>query len=163
MSLVLNDLQKTFYGKTFHPTRRAELILKGTSLGIIGELKKEILSKFNLKGKAFVFDLDFKELAKSAHIQKKYQPIPKYPPVIEDLSFVLQSKTYIGEIIKTIKEISPIIRNVDLIDSFESNQTLRIIYQDKTKTLTDQEIQRLREKIIKTVDEKFKAKIKTKS
>jgi phenylalanyl-tRNA synthetase beta chain len=154
------NLQKTFYGKTFSGTKMAELILKNNSLGIFGEIKTEILSRFGLKGKFFIFDLDFKELVKAASDQKKYQSIPKYPPVIEDFSFILPSKTYLGEIIKAIKGINLIIKSVDLIDSFENTRTVRVVYQDKNKTLNDQEVEKLREKIIKIAEEKFKAKIK---
>lgn len=157
------NLQKTFYGKTFNGAKLAEIILKNSSLGIFGEIKKEVLIRFGLKRKAFIFDLDFKELIKAASSQKKYQPIPKYPPVIEDFSFVLPPKTYLGEIIKTIKEIDLTVKSVDLIDSFENTRTLRIVYQDKNKTLNDQEIEKLRGKIIKKVEEKFKAKIKGKN
>jgi phenylalanyl-tRNA synthetase beta chain len=157
------NLQKTFYGKTFNDARLAELVLKNNSLGIFGEIKKEILARFGIKGKVFIFDLDFKELAKAASNKKEYRPIPKYPPVIEDFSFVLPPKTYLGEIIKTIKGIDLIIKSVDLIDSFEDTRTLRIVYQDKNKTLTDQGVEKIREKIIKTVEEKFKAKIKGKN
>jgi len=156
------NLQKTFYGKTFNGAKLAEIILKNNSLGIFGEIKKEILTRFGLKGKVFIFDLDFKELTKYASSQKKYQSIPKYPPVIEDFSFVLPPRTYLGEIITAIKEIDLIIKSADLIDSFEDTRTLRVVYQDKNKTLNDQGVEKLREKIIKTVEEKFKAKIKGK-
>lgn len=146
------QLQKTFYGKIFHPSRRAEIIFKDNSLGIFGQLKKE---------KVFVFDLDFTQIVKESNEIKKYQPIPKYPPIIEDLSFVIPEKTHLGEVMKAISAVSPTIRNVALIDSFKNSRTFRIIYQNINKTLTDNEVEKIREKIIKGLKDKLRVQLKS--
>ena len=157
------ELQKTFYGKIFHDHRRAEVTLGKTSLGIFGEIKKNILERLGVKQRIFVFDFDFNELGKYANHHKRYLPIPKYPPIIEDLSFIVPGKTYVGEIIEMVKTVNPIIQSVDLIDSYEQTRTFRITYQDLNKTLTDKEIEKIRKDVIKKVGEKFKAKLKVKS
>ncbi|PIZ48250.1 hypothetical protein COY29_04110 [Candidatus Woesebacteria bacterium CG_4_10_14_0_2_um_filter_39_14] len=147
------QLQKTFYGKIFHPSRRAEIIFKNNSLGIFGQLKKE---------KVFVFDLDFTQIVKDTNEIKKYQAIPKYPPIIEDLSFVIPEKTYVGEIMKAIKTTSLIIQRVELIDSFEDSRTFRVTYQDTKKTLTDEEVEKIRKSIIDNLKNKLRLKLKGK-
>ena len=147
------QLQKTFYGKIFHPSCRAEINFKGNTLGIFGQIKKDDI---------FVFELDFTQIAKEANEIKKYKPIPKYPPIIEDLSFVVPEKTYVGEIIKIINKTDLIIEKVELIDSFDNNRTFRITYQDSKKTLTDKEVEKIRKKIIENVKKKLKLELKTK-
>ena len=154
------ELQKTFYGKIFHPHRRAEVTLGKNSLGIFGEIKKTLLSKLGIKQRIFIFDLDFKELAKCATDDKKYTPIAKYPPIIEDLSFIVSPKTYVGDIVQLIKSIDLIVQSVELIDTYEQTRTFRITYQDPNKTLTDKEVEKIRKEIIKKVEDKFRAKIK---
>ncbi|MCJ7804350.1 phenylalanine--tRNA ligase subunit beta, partial [Patescibacteria group bacterium] len=156
------QLQKTFYGKIFHSSCRAEISLKENTLGIFGQVKKTIALKFGLEEKIFVFDLDFTQIAKDANETKRYKAILKYPPIIEDLSFVIPEKTYVGEIMKAIKTTSLIIRTVELIDSFESNRTFRITYQDAKKTLTDKEVEKIRKKIIEALKNKLELKFKTK-
>ncbi len=155
------QLQKTFYGKIFHPSCRAEIIFKDNSLGIFGQLKRSLALKFGLEEKVFIFDLDFTQIAKEANEVKRYRPIPKYPPLIEDLSFVVPEKTYVGEIIKAINITSSIIQDIELIDSFESNRTFRITYQNPKKTLTDKEVEKIREKIIKNLKDKLKVQLKS--
>jgi len=154
------QLQKTFYGKIFHSHRRAEVTLGKNSLGIFGEIKKILLLKLGIKQRIFIFDLDFKELASQATNDKKYTPIAKYPPIIEDLSFIVSPKTYVGDIIQTIKSVNLIIQSVELIDTYEQTRTFRITYQDPRKTLTDKEVEKIRKEIIKKVEDKFRAKIK---
>jgi len=156
------ELQKTFYGKIFHSHRRAEVTLGKNSLGIFGEIKKILLLKLGIKQRIFIFDLDFKELIKCATEEKKYTPIAKYPPIIEDLSFIVSPKTYVGDIIQTIKSVNLIIQSVELIDTYEQTRTFRITYQDPNKTLTDKEVEKIREKIIEKLKNKLGAKLKTK-
>jgi phenylalanyl-tRNA synthetase beta chain len=156
----LYQLRKTFYGKIFHPSRTAEVIVKNYPVGIIGEINPVILSRFGIKGKVIVFDLDFAELVKYATTTKKYSPIPQYPPIIEDLAFIVPPKTLVGGILQLIKSTSLIIQSVELIDSYKDTRTFRIIYQNPKRTLTDKEIEKIRKEIIKKVEEKFKAKLK---
>jgi len=156
------QLQKTFYGKIFHPSCRAEITPKNNTLGIFGQIKRNLALKFGLEEKVFVFDLDFTQISKEANEIKKYKTIPKYPPIIEDLSFVISEKTYVGEIIKAIKTTSQIIQSVELIDSFENSRTFRITYQNAKKTLTDKEAEKIREKIINNLNNKLQAKLKQK-
>ena len=156
------ELQKTFYGKIFHDHRRAEVTLGKTSLGIFGEIKKSILERLGIKQRILVFDLDFNELVKYANHHKRYLPIPKYPPIIEDLSFVVPGKTYVGKIMEIIKTVNPTIKSVDLIDSYEQTRTFRVTYQDLNKTLTDKEVEKIRKKIIESLKNKFGLKLKGK-
>jgi phenylalanyl-tRNA synthetase beta chain len=155
------QLQKTFYGKIFHPSCRAEINFKKNSLGVFGQIKKGLALKFGLEEKIFIFDLDFTQILKDANEIKKYQAIPKYPPIIEDLSLVVPEKTFVGEIIEVIKNNSPIIKSVEMIDSFENIRTFRVNYQHVRKTLTDKEVEKIRNKIIKDLKDKLKIQLKS--
>lgn len=73
---------------------------------------------------------------------------PKYPPIIEDLTLIIPVNIQISAIIKLIKSVNSLIRNVRLIDSFEQTKTFRIIYADPKKTLTDVEVLEIRKKIL---------------
>jgi len=154
------QLKKTFYGKNFRPSRSVEITVGRESLGIIGEISPLILSRFGIKGRVAVFDLDFGQLAKYATTFKKYTPVPKYPAIIEDLSFVVPSKTFVGEMLQVIKATSPIIQSVELLDSYKDTRTFRITYQSTKKTLTEREVERIRETVVKKIKEKFRAKLR---
>lgn len=85
---------------------------------------------------------------------------PKYPPQIEDHNFTFPEKTKIGEVIKTITMINPVIESVDLIDVYKNTYTFRFLYQDPNKTLTDAEVEEVRNKILIKVKEKFGGQIR---
>jgi phenylalanyl-tRNA synthetase beta chain len=73
---------------------------------------------------------------------------PKFPPIIEDLSFIFPVRAPVGPAIQSIRQISSLVKNVDLIDSFEETRTFRITFQHPDKSLTDMEVKEIRERII---------------
>lgn len=161
VKFVPYQLKKTFYGKVFHPVRTAEIMIKNDSLGVVGETSPHILARFGIKGRVVVFDLDFSQLVKYATTAKKYTPIPKYPPIIEDLAFVVPARTLVGEIIEKIKKVSKLIVSVDLLDSYKDTRTFRLTYQSPKRTLSDKEIEKIRKKIIDKLAKSFDTKLKS--
>lgn len=153
-------LQKTLYGKIFWPGRVAEIVVKNTSLGVIGEVKPVLNLNFGIKEPVVIVDLDLQELTKLANSFKKYHPIPKFPATNEDLSFVVSPKTPVGDLIKSIKSTSTKITNVELFDSYKNVRSFRITYQSQNKTLTGKEVEIIRKKIIEKIKNKFRAEIK---
>ena len=106
------------------------------------------------------FELNFSEMLKKINLQKNFIPLPKYPPIIEDLALVVNEKVKTANIIEDIKEQSSLIYKVTLLDQFENTRTFHVIYQHKERNLTNDEISRVREKILKNLKEKFAARLK---
>ena len=155
------ELEKTTYGKIFKHNNLAEIIINKEPVGIIGELDHNIRANFNIKEKVIIVDIELDQILKSASSIKNYKPIPKYPAIIEDLTLVVNKNIPVRDILELIKSSSLIIKTVELTDSFKSNFTFRISYQDEKKTLTDKEVKTVREKIIKNLKDKLKIKIKS--
>jgi len=155
------ELEKTTYGKIFKHNNLAEIIINKEPVGIIGELDHNIRANFNIKEKVIIVDIELDQILKSASSIKNYKSIPKYPAIIEDLTLVVDKNIPVGDILELIKSSSLIIKTVELTDSFKSNFTFRISYQDEKKTLTDKEVKTVREKIIKNLKDKLKIKIKS--
>jgi len=120
-------------------------------------IKKDVSLLIEIMEEGLFFEINFSEIEEEAKTQKIYKPIPKYPPVIEDLSIEVGESIKTEEIIEHIKKQSPIIYNVSLLDQFENSRTFHILYQDKEKNLTKEEVAVIHEKIIKSLKEKFKA------
>jgi len=131
-----------------------EISVKGLPVGIIGEIDPGMLSEFQIKTPIIVCDIDLPDLLKFATKSKKYTPLSKYPPIIEDLSFTVPPQTYIGPIIEEIKKTDELIKSVELIDSYQNTRTLRITYQSERHNLTDDAIKIIREKIIEEMNSK---------
>jgi len=131
-------LEKIFedLGITEDPTKYIEIINEGT-----------------------FFELNFSELLKKINNNKVFKPLPKYPPIVEDLSIIADDvKT--SDLIDEIKNQSPIVSDVSLLDRFKNSRTFHIVYQNKNRNLTTNEVKIIREKILKKISEKFNAKLK---
>lgn len=90
----------------------------------------------------------------------QYKEIPKFPPQIEDITFDLPEKTKVGDVVDSISSIHRCITDVKLKDVFKNSYTFRIWYQDPEKTLTDSEVEKIRNKILSEVKTKFGGTIK---
>jgi len=85
---------------------------------------------------------------------------PKYPPQIEDLTITFPEKTKIGDVMTAITNLQLPIYNIELKEIYKDAYTFRIWYQDPNKTLTDREVEQIRNKILSVVKTKFGGFIK---
>lgn len=150
-----------------HPYRTALIELRVRNqesriLGIVGEISPEILERFSIKGRVTLIDLDYSLLEELASGVKQFKPIPPYPAIIEDLTFVFPENILVSEVIAEIKKITPLISNIEFIDAFKDARTFRIYYQSKERNLTEKEVKELREKILEKLKTKFNLKLKVK-
>ncbi|MBI2066021.1 phenylalanine--tRNA ligase subunit beta [Candidatus Woesebacteria bacterium] len=132
------------------PNRHIYLKVKGRILGEFGELSYGYLY--------YQFDV---EALRQAHREiGSFKPLPKYPAQIEDLTFSFPSRTKIGEVIAFVLSKEKLVSRMELTDIYKDAYTFRLWYQHPSKTLTDSEVEKIREDIIKSVKEKFGAYMK---
>ncbi|HYK09160.1 MAG TPA: hypothetical protein VEW42_06730, partial [Candidatus Eisenbacteria bacterium] len=105
-------------------------------------------------------ELNFEKLLQFATLKKTYTPLTKYPPIEEDMSFVLDEAVKTGDVMEEIGSVSKLIVRVVLTDTFENSRTFHIVYQDKERNLTTEEVGEIRKKIISSIEKKFKGKVK---
>ena len=100
---------------------------------------------------------------------KTYKPIPKYPPVIEDISAIFAKQTPLDEIIQTAKKAgAPLVKTVEVIDVFEDEKlgvdkksvTLRLTYQKSDDTPAQEEVTATRNKISSALEKSLLAQIR---
>ncbi|MBI3984630.1 MAG: phenylalanine--tRNA ligase subunit beta [Candidatus Levybacteria bacterium] len=104
------------------------------------------------------FELNFETILKHASNKKTFKPFAKFPPIVEDISVISDSSTQ--DLINTIKNQDALITEVTLKDTYKDTRTFHIVYLDFEKNLTNQEVSKIREKVISVLKEKFKATIK---
>ncbi|TSC87482.1 MAG: Phenylalanine--tRNA ligase beta subunit [Microgenomates group bacterium Gr01-1014_16] len=77
---------------------------------------------------------------------RKFTPISKFSPIIEDINVALNTKY--DTLINQIKKISPLIKQIDLIDKYGDKLTLRLSFHSDSKQLSSEDIAPLRKKLI---------------
>ena len=105
------------------------------------------------------FEIDFMEMMKYVSAQKIYIERAKFPPIIEDVRIESPAHYSFQKIEKAIKDVSELVYDVALLDVYENKKTFRITYLNRSKTLTNDDINPVREMINASLISKFKAKI----
>lgn len=170
----LFELGKVYLGKTVDEAKEA-YYLSGISnendfLRIKGMLER-LFEEVGIKDdparyietidEGIIFELNYSELLEKMNLKKSYVPIPKYPSVVEDLAIVAGPSVKTGELIEAIKKQNPLIISVSLLDQFESTRTFHLVYQHQKRNLTSEEVAQIRNNILKSLKEKFGARLKS--
>ncbi|MFH0749843.1 MAG: phenylalanine--tRNA ligase subunit beta [Candidatus Gottesmanbacteria bacterium] len=139
---------------------RQDRSLRLANFGQLGEIHDALLQSIGLTKAVTVLELSIRELMRHVDTQKHYVPIPKNPASFEDMAFIVPEKTYIAPMIKAIRSLNPIIKDVSLFDSYKNIRTFHITYQSDTKNLTKENTAHIRETIIKHMKHEFHATLK---
>jgi len=113
-----------------------------------------------LDDKSIDFELNYQELLKHANNKKTYKKLTKFPAILEDITFVLDSSILTEDVINEILIKSFLIKKVTLKDRYEDSRTFHIEYQAEDKNLSSKEIKEIHIKIIAEISEKFGAEVK---
>lgn len=92
------------------------------------------------------------------------------PPqlLFHDFSFVVQATTPVGPILEEIKRVDPLVYDVTLgesprkIDEDKKTIFIHVSYHDSEKTLTEEDVQGAREKILNLLKDRFSAEVRLK-
>ena len=98
-----------------------------------------------------------------------YKDIPKFPSIIKDVAFSIDKSIYSENIEKVIKKAGGrLLTNIEVFDVYigeniasnEKSIAYKLTFQDPSKTLTDDEVMDVFNKIIKDVETKCNAKLR---
>lgn len=143
----------------WHPVKSAQIVANSKILGMLGYLNPKVIQNLELPPDLLAVELDV-ELLNSSTPNAVFREIPKYPPQIEDITLQIPPQTKVGEVVQLIEISSNDIETVELKDIYQESYTFRILYQNPRKTLTDKEVEKIRNKIIKLLQTKFGVRVK---
>lgn len=132
-----------------------------------GKLNKNVLKHFDIKQEVFYADFNWDMIVNLTVKNKlEYSDISKFPQVRRDLALLIDKKIQYSEIEKIIKNTeNKMVLEVNLFDIYEGDKiesdkksyAVSVILQNKEKTMSDQEIDAVMNKIIKSLQQKLNA------
>lgn len=152
--------------KSLHPARQAALVIRDNGmrvkLGVIGELHPRVADAFEISGTVGLFELNINSLLPFATGVKTYEPLSRFPSIYRDLALVVDANVSHQMILDVIKGFS-LISEVRLFDVYSGKQVApgkkslayRLVYQSPTHTLTDDEVNKVQEQILKKLTGKL--------
>ena len=143
----------------------ADIYLKKEKIGYLGKLDTKIAESFDIDEPLFCMNLDVEILLKIREQNKvEFSSIPQFPSMSRDISFVVSKSVSVKDICDTIQNVNHrIIKSVSVFDDYQGkgiesgfrSLSFKIIFLSETKTLTDDYVSKLFDKILSVLRKKF--------
>jgi phenylalanyl-tRNA synthetase beta chain len=142
-----------------HPGKAARV-----DAGWLGELHPGLL-----EGAWGVFELDLETLFAGVPERILYEDVISFPAVRQDLAFVVSEETLAGELVEAAREAAgPELREARVFDVYRGGQipagrksvAIAVSFQSHERTMSDEDAQALREKIVAALAERFGAELR---
>ena len=163
------DIEKETENNSYHPGRCANLKVGIDIIATIGEVHPEVLMNYDIEKRAYLAEVNITKLVKYARENKKYVEVPKFPAVERDIAMIVDESLEAGKIEKIItKKGKKQLESVKLFDIYRDDKigenkksvAYSLIFRDKNKTLSDDEINVAMENIIAELKKEVGAELR---
>ncbi len=166
------------YG-VYHPGRCARIVVPSgrpapegmepeyDELGIMGEIHPDVAENYGMDGmRIYCCELMFDSVIRHADTNIVFSPLPKYPSTSRDIALLVEEDMEVGKIEAVIKANGGnILESVKLFDVYRGKQVeegkksvaFALTYRDKEKTLTDEDVATVHNKVLEALKEKLNA------
>lgn len=157
-------LSKQEMPKEMHPGQSAYINVNGTNVGIIGKLHPSVT-----KEDLYVFEINLDELFQKKVGKMKYKEISKFPSSKKDVAFLVDKNLLSKDIEKVIKNAGgSLLTEIEVFDVYtgvnvpsdKKSIAYSLTFVDNKRTLTDEEVNSLMEKVMSNVCNKFGAMVR---
>ena len=154
---------------SFHPGKTAGIQLRGKSAGVFGEIHPDVQEAYGLDVAAYIAELDLDLLYEASETVKKYTPIPKFPAATRDIAILVDDSVLVGDIEEAIRKAGgPLVEKITLFDIYKGAQieegkksiAYAIVYRDTKKSLTDNDVNKVHDRILKALEHKLGAQLR---
>lgn len=161
-SLRVEEFQNGIYSSALRYQLRS-----GKTLLEMGVVKSAVLKTFDIEAPVYYADIFWDELMKGTRKAKvQYKELPKFPAVRRDLALLVDKEVRFADIEKlAYASETKLLKDVTLFDVYEGKHleagkksyAVAFMLQDETQTLTDKQIEKSMERILKSLQDKLGA------
>ena len=155
---------------TFHPGRCAKIEYNGMYVGTFGELHPDVIENYGLGERVYIAELDLDIIFENSSNNIVYSPLPKFPSTSRDIALIVKDEVYVKDIEDIIKANGAgLVEYYKLFDVYKGSQieeghksiAYSITYRSKEKTLTDEDVAKVHDVILKELSEKLNANLRS--
>jgi phenylalanyl-tRNA synthetase beta chain len=142
----------------------------GKNIFIIGSLSQQVLKTFDFRQPVFFAEINWDHLFSLIPGKSlQYKGIPKFPEVRRDLALLVDKEITFAQIEKlAFQTEKKLLKKIGLFDVYEGEKiapgkksyAMNIILQDEEKTLTDKEIEKVMDKLLRAMVTGFNAQLR---
>ena len=138
-------------------------------LGDLGEVARRVCDAYDCNAPVWIAELDAEALLEAQREDVQAAVPSVFPPVKRDVSFLVEQQVAYAEVDALIRSVgAPLAVGVSLIDRYtgptvpstQHSLTFAIEYRDPSRTLTAEEVDRLHQRIIHALTERFQIQLR---
>lgn len=154
---------------SYHPGKTAAIMIGNKKAGVLGEVHPDVSENYGVETGCYLAELNLDMLFEYSKTNKKYKALPKFPAVTRDIALLVDDEVLVQEIEETIKRAgSALVEKVQLFDIYKGAQipegkksiAYAIAYRDEKKTLTDNDVNKVHDKILRSLEHKLGATLR---
>jgi phenylalanyl-tRNA synthetase beta chain len=155
---------------SYHPGRVAEVRVNGEPVGLLGQLHPLVCEAYGItEYPLLTADLDVEGLQAATRLQHTVTSVSRYPAVLQDIAVVIDEAVPAAEVKMVIEEAGGnLLRDVRLFDLYRGKQieagkkslAYSLTFQADDRTLTDKDANKIRDKIVRRLGDKFGATLR---
>lgn len=156
---------------SFHPGKCTQVTLGVKNIGVFGELHPLLKENYEFPESPIqAADLDLDAIMEAIPERFEMKPVPPFPPVLEDLAIVVNEELPAEKVEELIRSSGgEIVTEVRLFDVYRGAQVgngkkslaYSLTYQSTDRTLTDEEVAKIRERIIRKLEAELNARLRS--
>lgn len=150
--------------------RCAEVRVDGEAIGLLGEIHPRVRAAFDLPDvRVNIAELRVAPLVRPQWRVDPMPPISAFPPVVEDLAFVVNEEITLRQLVQVIRAAGgDLLVELALFDLYRGDKlpagakslAFRLTYQSQTTNLRDADVAKLRERIVRRVEREVGGKLR---
>ncbi|MBI2831952.1 MAG: phenylalanine--tRNA ligase subunit beta [Chloroflexi bacterium] len=138
-----------------HPGRQAAIVKGDTKLGIVGEVHPRVAQAFEIAESVYLLELNLAALLPFATVDRVFHPVPRFPSVVRDIALIVDAGVSHRQVHDIIRSFS-LVTEAKVFDVYSGEQVppgkaslaYRLVYQSPSHTLTDDDVNKVQEKIL---------------
>ena len=168
---ILNDLNVTGVNYSaqeldpyYHPGKACRILSGNRELGSLGELHPSVQENYGIDAPLLYLELNFEKLIGCRREMGTAQVPSRFPSTFRDIAMLLPEATPAAEIIACVEAVKATeLEGVELFDLYtggnipkgEKSIAVRVRYGSRERTLTDDEVTKLHQRVIAALQKKL--------
>lgn len=156
---------------SIHPGKCGQIWLGEQNIGVFGELHPLIRENYDLADSpVLVAQLELEPWLTNLQSRYPVAPVPPFPPVLEDLAVIVADDLPAESVASVIQQAAGLmLSNLRLFDVYRGAQigegkkslAYNLTYQASDRTLTDQEVFKIRQRILRRLEQEIGAYLRS--
>jgi phenylalanyl-tRNA synthetase beta chain len=152
-----------------HPGKSCRILSGSQPLGFIGEVHPEVLTRFNIDQPVYLFELDVEAVIELSGDHTQFKPLSRFPDMLRDSALLLDESITAAQVMEIVNRgKNKFFESAVIFDLYtgkgipdgKKSLAIRVRYRDLEKTLTEAEVNKSHDRLIRSLCHQLNAEIR---